>query len=193
MANDVDLSSIEPEISDLASGSMTQHRIPGLSIGIVRGDSLAGYYSFGTRLLGADLPPTAQTISRVASITKTFTATAILQLRDLGRLDLDDPLLLHMPDFTAALARHGTLEGVTLRRMMTHYSGLRTEHPLTDWNAPSFVSSDELLNGLADIEVVIPQDSQWKYSNLAVGLWSSIRSVHLRRNHRTSRVGQHEV
>jgi len=54
--------------------------------------------------------------------------------------------------------------------MMTHYSGLRTEHPLTDWDAPSFVSTEELLNGLAEIEIVIPQDSQWKYSNLAVGL-----------------------
>ncbi|MCZ6538477.1 MAG: serine hydrolase, partial [Chloroflexi bacterium] len=99
-----------------------------------------------------------------------FTATAILQLRDLGQLELDDPLLLYLPDFTVASALHGTLEGVTLRRMMTHHSGLRTEHPLTDWDAPSFVSTDELLNGLSEIEVVIPHDSQWKYSNLAVGL-----------------------
>lgn len=170
MANELDLSSVETKIRVMAADSMRQDRAPGLSIGIVRGDSLAAYYSFGTRRLGADRSPTAQTISRVASITKTFTATAVLQLRDLGQLELDDPLLLHMSDFTAASALRGTLESVTLRRMMTHYSGLRTEHPLTDWDAPSFVSSDELLNGLADVEVVIPQDSQWKYSNLAVGL-----------------------
>ena len=170
MANDVDLGSVEPKIKDLVQVSMKSDRIPGMSVGIVRGDSLVAYFSFGTQRLGTDLPPTSQTISRVASITKTFTATAILQLRDLGKLELDDPLLLHLPDFTVASALHGTLEDVTLRRMMTHYSGLRTEHPLTDWNAPSFVSTDELLNGLAEIEIVIPQDSQWKYSNLAVGL-----------------------
>jgi CubicO group peptidase (beta-lactamase class C family) len=75
-----------------------------------------------------------------------------------------------MPDFTVASALHGTLEAVTIRRLMTHYSGLRTEHPLTDWDAPSFPTQDVLLNGLAAIEVVIPQDSQWKYSNLGVGL-----------------------
>jgi CubicO group peptidase (beta-lactamase class C family) len=170
LAHDLDLSSIEPEIRELATNSMEADRVPGLSVGIVRDDSLAAYYSFGTQQLGADMPPTAKTISRVASITKTFTATAILQLRDLGRLELDDPLLLHLPDFTVASALHGTLEGVTLRRMMTHYSGLRTEHPLTDWNAPSFPTSKELLEGLAEIDVVIPQDSQSKYSNLAVGL-----------------------
>ena len=149
---------------------MTQDRVPGLSIGVVRGDSLVGYYSFGTQAVGTDKPLTAQTISRVASITKTFTGTAILQLRDLGQLELDDPLLVHMPDFTIANALRGTLEGVTLRRLMTHYSGLRTEHPLTDWNAPSFPTGEELLGNLSDIDVVIPQDSQWKYSNLAVGL-----------------------
>ncbi|MCZ6538506.1 MAG: serine hydrolase, partial [Chloroflexi bacterium] len=119
----------------MASDSMREDGVPGLSIGIVRGGSLAAYHSFGTQRLGVDLPPTSRTISRVASITKTFTATAILQLRDLGQLELDDPLLLHLPDFTVASALHGTLEGVTLRRMMTHYSGLRTEHPLTDWDA----------------------------------------------------------
>jgi D-alanyl-D-alanine carboxypeptidase len=170
LAGSNELASIEPKIAELAAASMSHDQIPGMSIGVVRGDSLAGYYSFGTQKLGEDLPPTAQTISRVASITKTFTGTAILQLRDLGQLELDDPLLLHMPDFTVASALHGTLEEITLRRLMTHYSGLRTEHPLTDWNTPSFPTTEELLNGLAEIEVVIPQDSQWKYSNLAVGL-----------------------
>ena len=170
MATGTDICSLEPKIRELAETSMNQDRIPGLSIGVVRGDSIIGYYSLGTQTLGEDKPPTPQTISRVASITKTFTATAILQLRDLGQLELDDPLLVHMPDFTIANALRGTLEGVTLRRLMTHYSGLRTEHPLTDWHAPSFPTSEDLLDNLADIDVVIPQDSQWKYSNLAVGL-----------------------
>ncbi|MBT4125093.1 MAG: beta-lactamase family protein [Chloroflexi bacterium] len=174
MSNSSDLSALEPKIAELASESMSQDRIPGLSIGIVRGDSLAEHYSFGTQTLGEDKPATPQTISRIASITKTFTGTAILQLRDLGQLELDDPLLVHMPDFTIANALRGTLEGVTLRRLMTHYSGLRTEHPLTDWNAPSFPTSEELLDNLAEIDVVIPQDSQWKYSNLAVGLLGQV-------------------
>ncbi len=174
MSNSAELSALKSKISELALASMAQDRIPGLSIGVVRGDSLAGHYSFGTQTLGEDKPTTPQTISRIASITKTFTGTAILQLRDLGQLELDDPLLVHMPDFTIANALRGTLEGVTLRRLMTHYSGLRTEHPLTDWNAPSFPTSEELLDGLAEIDVVIPQDSQWKYSNLAVGLLGQV-------------------
>ncbi len=174
LASSKDLAALESKIDELASMSMAQDRVPGLSIGIVRGDSLAGFYSYGTQALGRNDSPTRQTISRVASITKTFTGTAILQLRDLGQLELDDPLLVHLPDFTVANALRGTLEGVTIRRMMTHYSGLQTEHPLTDWDAPSFPSSTELLDRLAEIDVVIPQDSQWKYSNLAVGLLGHI-------------------
>ncbi len=174
MASSIELAALEPKISELVSASMKQDNVPGISVGIVRGDSLEGYLSFGTQTISEDKPPTKQTISRVASITKTFTGTAILQLRDLGQLELDDPLLVHMPDFTIANALRGTLEGVTLRRLMTHYSGLRTEHPLTDWNAPSFPTSEELLDNLSDIDVVIPQDSQWKYSNLAVGLLGQI-------------------
>ncbi len=174
MASSIELAALEPKISELVSASMKQDNVPGISVGIVRGDSLDGYMSFGTQTVGEDKPPTAKTISRVASITKTFTGTAILQLRDLGQLELDDPLLVHMPDFTIANALRGTLEGVTLRRLMTHYSGLRTEHPLTDWDAPSFPTSEDLLDNLADIDVVIPQDSQWKYSNLAVGLLGQV-------------------
>ena len=170
MVFDRDSKFIEGRIAELAAGAIKQDGIPGLSIGIVRGDSLVAHYSFGTQKLGHHLPFSPQTISRVASITKTFTATAILQFRDLGQLELDDPLLMHMPDFTVASALKGTLERVTLRRLMTHYAGLRTEHPLTDWDVPSFPTSRELLDGLEGIEVVIPQDSQWKYSNVAVGL-----------------------
>ena len=170
LARDTDFKFIEGRVAALAAAAMQQDGMPGLSIGIVRGDSLAVHYSFGTQKLGHHLPFTPQTISRVASITKTFTATAILQLRDLGQLELDDPLLVHMPDFTVASALKGTLEKVTLRRIMTHHAGLRTEHPLTDWDVPSFPTSRDLLDGLEGIEVVIPQDSQWKYSNVAVGL-----------------------
>ena len=169
MTRDIDFKFIEGRIADLVDAAIQQDGMPGLSIGIVRGDSLVVHYSFGTRKLGHHLPFTPQTISRVASITKTFTATAILQLRDLGQLELDDPLLVHMPDFTVASALKGTLEKVTLRRLMTHHAGLRTEHPLTDWNVPSFPTSRDLLDGLEGIEVVIPQDSQWKYSNVGVG------------------------
>lgn len=168
---------VADQIAALAKQSMDTDEIPGLSIGIVRGNELVAHYGFGTTSLGTDSPATPLTVSRVASITKTFTATAILQLRDLGQLELDDPLLVHMPDFTIASALGGALEGVTLRRLMTHYSGLRTEHPLTDWDTPSFPHAADVLDNLADIDVVIPQDSQWKYSNLAVALLGQVVEI----------------
>ncbi|MBA30974.1 MAG: hypothetical protein CL748_00370 [Chloroflexi bacterium] len=106
-------------------------------------------------------------VFRIASITKTFIATAIIQLRDLGRLTLDDPLLVHMPDFTVANSISGTLEKVTLKRMLTHYSGLTTEHKFTNWNTRKFITKNDLIENLSEIDIVAQQDSQWKYSNLA--------------------------
>ncbi|MGB1749656.1 MAG: serine hydrolase, partial [Dehalococcoidia bacterium] len=67
---------MEDQIAALAKQSMDTDEIPGLSIGIVRGNELVAHYGFGTTSLGANSPATPLTVSRVASITKTFTATA---------------------------------------------------------------------------------------------------------------------
>ena len=107
-------------------------------------------------------------------MTKTFTATAIVQLRDAGKLALDDPLVQHIPEFSQVQVRAGTLEGVTLRRMLTHRAGLATESPIDGWGALRFPTRDEVLAVLPATEVVIQQDSAWKYSNLAYGLLGEV-------------------
>ena len=104
-------------------------RLPGMALGIVRDQELAWFDGFGAADLDSGRKPTEDTIARVASVTKTFTATAIMQLRDEGRLELEDPLARHIPEFASARAVHGDIEGVTLRRLLTHRSGLVTESP----------------------------------------------------------------
>jgi len=68
----------------------------------------------------------------------------------------------------------GRLEDVTLRRLLTHRSGLMTETPLPTWDTDEFPSRDEVLAALPQTEVVIPQDSAFKYSNLAFGLLGEV-------------------
>ena len=118
--------------------------------------------------------PPMETIARVASVTKTFTATAIMQLRDQGRLTLEDPLARHVPEFASARAVRGDVEGVTLRRLLTHRSGLVTESPTHGWAALDFPSREEMLARLPETGIVIPQDSAFKYSNLAFGLLGEV-------------------
>ena len=97
-----------------------------------------------------------------------------MQLRDEGRLQLEDPLAKHVPEFASARAVRGAVEGVTLRRLLTHRSGLVTESPTHGWNDLDFPSREEVLAKLPETGIVIPQDSAFKYSNLAFGLLGEV-------------------
>ena len=76
--------------------TVAQRGQPGLSIGVVLGDRLVWAKGYGFADLEKKVPATPQTLYRVASITKTFTAVANLQLRDAGKLQLDDPIRRHL-------------------------------------------------------------------------------------------------
>ena len=76
---------------------------------------------YGLADLEAGTPVTLDTRFRIASITKTFTATAILQLRDAGKLGLDDPVSQHLDWFDL---RFQDAPAITIRNLLTHTSGL---------------------------------------------------------------------
>ena len=111
------------------------------------------------------------TLFRIASITKSFTATAVLQLRDEGRLRLDDPLVEHLPEARAIADPHGPIEELTLRRLLTHTSGLQNDVPRGDdpWQV-TFYPPDELVARLDRVEVLARPETGWRYSNLAYEL-----------------------
>ena len=109
--NEQTLTGVTERIGQIAC----DQRLPGLAIGIVRDQEFVWSAGFGYTDTETKCRPDKDTISRVASITKTFTATAIMQLRDDGLLTLDDPLVEHLPEFSAVHVRAGTMEGVTIR------------------------------------------------------------------------------
>lgn len=162
------------KIETLGQQKLTQNGLPGIALGIVKDQALVWFGGFGRADIAEDAKPTKDSLARVASVTKTFTTTAILQLRDLGKLDLDDPLTHHIPEFAKVNVLAGALADVTLRRLLTHHSGLVTEAPLPGWDALDFPSREAILQALPNTEIVIDQDSAWKYSNLAFGLLGEV-------------------
>lgn len=168
------LEALIPDIERLAQEQLVTYRLPGLALGIIRDQELVWSSGFGAADLDTGRRPDAHTIARVASITKTFTTTAIMQLRDAGRLSLEEPLLRHLPEFAQVRARAGTIEGVTIRRLLTHRSGLVTESPTRSWGALAFPTREEILACLPQTEITIPQDSAWKYSNLGFALLGEV-------------------
>ena len=143
-------------------------RLPSLSTGVFRKGELVWSEAVGLADVEEGSEATADTQYAVASITKTFTATAVMQLRNEGKLDLDDPLEQHLPDVS-----HGSL---TLGRMLAHASGLQREPPGEVWESLVFPGEEELLAGLVDAEQVLAGDQAWHYSNLAYALLGHVVS-----------------
>jgi CubicO group peptidase (beta-lactamase class C family) len=137
-------------------------RLPSVSAGVFRGEELVWSEAIGLADVEQGVEATPDTQYAVASITKTFTAVSVLQLRDAGKLDLDDPLAKHLPE-----AAHGT---PTLRRMLAHASGLQREPPGEIWETLTFPGEEDLLRGLEEAEQVLPPMAAWHYSNLAYAL-----------------------
>jgi CubicO group peptidase (beta-lactamase class C family) len=95
---------------------------------------------------------------RIGSITKTFTAVAVLQLRDEGRLQLDEPVRAHLPEFPG---------DATVRQALAHLSGVQREPPGEIWETMQAPTREELVDGLGHAEQVLEPGVAWHYSNLA--------------------------
>jgi CubicO group peptidase (beta-lactamase class C family) len=170
MPHTSDISPLLPAIERRAEEARVTQRLPGLCLGIVLDQELAWSRGFGAADLSTGRPPDEHTRFRVASITKTLTTAAVMQLRDLGHWSLEDPLVRHLPEFSRVAGRAGPVEAVTLRRLLTHHSGLATEAPFAYWQTLEFPGRERLLESLAEVAICLPADAQFKYSNLAFGL-----------------------
>jgi CubicO group peptidase (beta-lactamase class C family) len=163
------------ELEAKLDGFVRENRLPGAAAGVVHGDELAWVAGAGFADTRAQAPGHPGTLYRIASITKTFTGTAVMQLRDAGRLDLDDPAVAYLPELRSAVSPFTAIEAVTIRRMLSHESGLATEPPGTDWSVPAYQGEVDLtLAHPGDIVLMVPPNTQHKYSGLAYQLLGEI-------------------
>jgi CubicO group peptidase (beta-lactamase class C family) len=107
-------------ISGVVKSQMAQAKIPGLSIAVATDLKLQWETGFGTADLENSVPATPETMYRLASITKSITAVAVMQLVEAGKLDLDAPIQRYVPTFPKKRWP------VTPRRLLTHTAGIRT-------------------------------------------------------------------
>src|SRR5262249_9125051 len=114
-----------------------------------------------------------QTIYRIASITKLFTSTAVLQLRDAGKLQLDDPITRHLSWFNIQ-NRYSDAPPITIRHLLTHTPGLPPEAAFPYWTDATSPPLDQITETLPQQETVRPPDIEWKYSNLGLALAGEI-------------------
>jgi CubicO group peptidase (beta-lactamase class C family) len=142
------------ELERLVRREQRGQRLPSIAAAVLRDGE-----TVWETAVGADATPDTQ--YRLGSITKTFTAAAIMQLRDAGKLDLEDTLDKHVD-----AAAHAP----TLRRLLSHTSGLQRETHDDAWLKARFVDVPELLETLGEAEQVLPPGARFHYSNLAFAL-----------------------
>jgi CubicO group peptidase (beta-lactamase class C family) len=104
---------------------------PAISYGIVRDGALAHAAGFGARVLGGP-PPDPDTVFRIASMSKSFTASAVLLLRDEGRLALDDPAEKYVPELAGWPPVTADSDRVSIRHLLTMTAGFPTDDPWGD-------------------------------------------------------------
>jgi len=164
-ADDPDVLGAERLFSAWMEGQLAYRGLPGVVVGVVSDQDLVWAKGFGFADTAAKLPMTPATKFRMASHSKLFTAIAIMQLREDGKLRLDDPVAKYLPWFKAKPA--GDDDGpITIEQLLSHSSGLQREAG-DHWTSFEFPTSDELRRLYADRQAAFAPSVRWKYSNLA--------------------------
>lgn len=149
------------------------YKVPGLVAGIVYDQELIWANGFGYKDLETNEKMTTEVMFRIASISKLFTSTAILQLRDKGKLRLDDPIRQYL-DWFKIRNPYDDAPEVTIRHILTHTSGLPREAAFPYWTDGNFPTLEQIIATLPEQEMIFPPETKWKYSNLAMALLGEI-------------------
>ncbi len=162
-----------PVIDSLYRRHADSNHFPGIAFGIVVDGKLVYTGNHGYTDIEKKIPVTSSSLFRIASMSKSFTAMAILKLRDEGKLNLDDPAYLFIPElknvkYPAADAPH-----ITIRHLLTHGAGFPEDNP---WGDRQLADTDKDLMDFIGKQISFsnPPGIIYEYSNLGFALLGKI-------------------
>ncbi len=149
--------------------AMKQHHIPGMSAALILDQQIVWRASYGFADLEQEIPVTEQTVFKMWSLSKPFTAVETMRLVEEGLVDLDTPITEYIPDFTIR-SRFPEGEPITIRHILAHRSGLpRNECVKPDWHyGPDAL--DHLVVSLKECFLAYPTGERYKYTNAGYDL-----------------------
>lgn len=161
-------------VDSIVMSKMDQYAIPGLAIGVVRDNSVLYTKGYGVREIGTDKLVSEQSIFHTASISKLFTAMAIIHLEDQGKLSIDDKLIDVIPNLQ--YVEEGIKE-ITIKQLLNHTSGLpdvKNYH----WSKNN-QAENSLRNSISRLKLKLlsPPASDFHYSNLAYDILGYVIEV----------------
>lgn len=163
------------KLQPLLEKVIQQQEIPGFAIAIVENNRVVYTHGFGVKNVSRKNDPvTAQSLFHMASITKPFVATSIMQLVEQGKIDLDAPVVKYLPSFRLADDRYPT---ITVRQMVTHTSGMPDVEDY-EWDKPQYDDDalDRYVRSLANLKLVFAPGARFQYSNMAFEVLGDVTS-----------------
>jgi CubicO group peptidase (beta-lactamase class C family) len=145
--------------------------IPAVSMALVNGDDVFWSRGFGLAHRETRVAAAPDTLYSICSISKLFTALGVMQLRDQGRLELDEPIGSYLSWFDLQQA-HEESPPITLRAILTHSSGLPRESAHPYWTGPDFPfpTREAVIEELSEQATLYPAERYFQYSNLGITL-----------------------
>ena len=151
---------LKARVDAIAQGVLVQRGVPSASVAVVQGGKLVYTHAYGLAHIGPDRSATPDMRYSIGSISKQFTAAAILMLQQQGKLKLDDPVGKYVPGLTEG-------DKVTIRQILSHTSGYQDYWPedylMTPMRKPA--TPQEILDKWAKKPLDFEPGAKWQYSN----------------------------
>ena len=148
-------------IDGFVRSELARQRVPGMSVAVLRGDSVLLARGYGYANVEHHVPATDSTIYEVGSVSKQFTAATVVMLSEQGRLRLDDPITRYLPEGSAVWP------SVTIRHLLTHTSGIQDDTTL-DWHRD--YTEDEMVRSAAAHPLEFEPGDRESYSSTGYAL-----------------------
>lgn len=165
---------LQARIDDVLDRAIAEQRLVGVVVLVARDGKLVYHRAAGLADRETHRPMTEDAVFRFSSVTKPFVSAAVMRMVELGRIKLDDPVTVYLPDFKPKLA-DGTIPVITIRQLLTHTAGLTyglaegPSHPyhtlgVSDGLDLSGVSLDENVRRIVEAPLTFAPGSKWRYS-----------------------------
>jgi D-alanyl-D-alanine carboxypeptidase len=149
------------KVDDFVQAEMKRHQTPGFSLAVLKNGKVLKSKGYGFANIEIKAPATPETVYQLASITKCFTATAVMILVEDGKLELADKITAHLLGLPTAWSN------VTVRHLLTHTSGIKsyTQLDAIALNPQKDIKSEEMIALVADLPLEFPPGDRYDYSN----------------------------
>src|SRR6187455_3224351 len=169
------LQSAFPELDKLMAAFAERQHVPGIAYGVLIDGVLVHSGFAGVREVPTKAPIDADTVFRIASMTKSFTALCILKLRDEGKLSLEDPAERYVPELAGLKYPTADSPKLTIRHLLTHSTGFPEDNP---WGDQQLAATDAEFSAMmkSGIPFSNPPGIAYEYSNYGFAILGRIVS-----------------